>query len=186
MPTLVNGSPTHALIVHAVVVLLPLSVLGALVLVFVPAARRAYGVLTVAVAFVACLAVPLAFASGGALRGRVPSSPLINHHVALAHQLLPVAAVFGLAVAGFVMLDILRRDRRGELNRVESAVIARLTAGNGIALRRNTTRLHQAAAAVVVLASLVTVIAVVRTGDSGAKAAWHGRVLPAGTPLQTR
>jgi hypothetical protein len=41
MPVLINGSPTHALIVHAVVVLLPLSVLAALVLVVIPASRRA-------------------------------------------------------------------------------------------------------------------------------------------------
>ncbi len=181
MPTFLDGSPTHPLIVHAVAVLLPLAVLGAIVLVFVPAARRAYGVLTVAIAFVACIAVPLAFASGGALRDRVPPSTLIDQHVSAAHQLLPVAAVFGLVLAGFVVVDILRRERRGDLNRVEAATITRITHGKGIALRRDLARLQQGVAVLLVAASIVTTVAVVRTGDSGAKAAWHGRTLPAGS-----
>jgi uncharacterized membrane protein len=181
MPALLNGSPTHALIVHVVVVLLPLSVLGALVLVFVPRARRPYGVFTLVVAFAACIAVPLAFASGGALRERVPSSSLIDHHVSVAHQLLPVAAVFGVVLAGFVFIDILRRERRGDLNRVESAIVSRVTNGNGTAVRRDLSRPHQVAAALLVIVSIVTAVAVVRTGDSGAKATWHDRVLPAGS-----
>ncbi|MGF7235323.1 MAG: DUF2231 domain-containing protein [Frankia sp.] len=188
MPALLNGSPTHPLIVHAVAVLLPLAVLGALALVFVPATRRAYGALTLLVGFVACLAVPLAFASGGGLEDRVPPSPLIARHVHLAHQLLPVAAVFGVLLALFVFLDIARREGRGELNRVEAAVMARV-AGGAHSRRRpsdrtRTGRLQQGAATLLVLASLATAVAVVRTGDSGSKAAWHGRLAPAGQSLR--
>ena len=64
MPATINGSPTHVLIVHAVAVLLPLSILAALVLVCVPATRRAFALVTVGLAFVGCVAVPLAFLSG--------------------------------------------------------------------------------------------------------------------------
>jgi hypothetical protein len=176
MPALINGSPTHVLIVHVVVVLLPISVLAALVLVFVPASRRAFALLTVGVAAVACLAIPLAFVTGGALRSRLPPSPLIDHHVALAHQLLPIAAVFGLSVAAFVAVDMIRRAGRGELNRVEQTAAERFPGLLRARQRRPLRRVHRATAVVLVVMSLATVVAVVRVGDSGAKAAWHGRI----------
>jgi hypothetical protein len=175
VPALINGSPTHALIVHAVVVLLPMSVLAALVLVFVPSSRRAFGLVSVALAFVACLAVPLAFQSGSELRRRILPSPLINHHVALAHQLLPVAAVFGLSLAAFVVVDVMRRAQADELNRVESALMGRFSHGR----REQPNGLHvlsRATAVLLVVMSLATVVAVVRVGDSGAKAVWAGRL----------
>jgi hypothetical protein len=37
MPVTIDGSPTHVLIVHAVVVLLPVAVLASIILVAVPA-----------------------------------------------------------------------------------------------------------------------------------------------------
>ncbi len=176
MPALINGSPAHALIVHVVVVLLPLSVLAALLLVFMPSSRRAFGLMSVVVALVACLAVPLAFFSGSDLRRRLPPSPLISHHVALAHQLLPVAAVFGLSLAAFVLVDAARRARKDELNRVEVAVLARSL---GFIERQSADALALAAritAVVLVVTAIATVVAVVRVGDSGAKAVWSGRL----------
>lgn len=176
MPALINGSPTHALIVHAVVVLLPLAVFGALALVFIPASRRAFGVATVLIAFVACIAVPLAFLSGSSLRRRVPPSPLISHHIALAHQLLPVAAVFGLSLAAFVLIDVLRRGARGELNQVESVLLQGRAAAMRSRPRDSLSGASRIAAAVLVVMAVLTAVAVVRVGDSGAKAVWHNRV----------
>jgi hypothetical protein len=176
LPALINGSPTHALVVHAVVVLLPLSVLASLGLVFVPASRRAFALATVVIAFIGCIAIPLSFLSGSALRRRVAPSPLIDHHVALAHQLLVIAAVFGLSLAAFVGADLTRRSRRGQLNQVEAAVVARwpklLDRPSPGALHV----LHRATAVVLVAMSLLTAVAVVRVGDSGAKAVWHDRL----------
>jgi hypothetical protein len=181
MPVSINGSPTHALIVHFVVVLLPLSVVAALGLVFVPASRRAFGLLAVVVAFVGCVAVPLSFLSGSALRHRVPASALIDHHVSLAHQLLPVAAVFGLSLAAFVLVDVLRRARHGTLNQVEAAVLARRP--ELLAQRSSATlsRAHRLTAGLLVVMSLLLAVAVVRVGDSGAKAVWQHRLSAAGT-----
>jgi hypothetical protein len=176
MPALINGSPTHALIVHAVVVLLPLAVLGALGLVFIPASRRAFGLATVLIGFAACVAVPLAFLSGSALRQRLPPSPLINHHVALAHQLLPVAAVFGLSLAAFVAIDLVRRGARGELNQVESALLRGQLATLRSRSQDSLLAVSRIAAVVLVVMAAVTAVAVVRVGDSGAKAAWHNRL----------
>jgi hypothetical protein len=176
MPATINGSPTHVLIVHAVAVLLPLSALAALVLVCVPATRRAFALTTVGVAFVACVCVPLAFFSGSALRHRLPDSALIDRHVALAHQLLPVAAVFGLSLAAFVAVDLLRRFRKGDVNRVESAALVRFPSIRDYSRRHRLMALHRGAAALLIVMSVATAVAVVRAGDSGAKAAWHGRL----------
>jgi hypothetical protein len=179
MPTTIGGSPTHVLIVHAVAVLLPLSILAALLLVVVPATRRAFAMVTVGVAFAGCAAVPLAFLSGKALRGRVPASRLIDHHVALAHQLLPVAAVFGLSLAAFVLVDLLRRNRLGDVNRVEAAALVRLPSVRDYSRRHRLLALHRATATLLVVAAIATGVAVIRAGDSGAKAAWQGRLSPA-------
>jgi hypothetical protein len=181
LPTLINGSPTHALIVHAVVVLLPMSVLASLGLVFVPASRRAFALATVVIAFIGCLAIPLSFFTGSALRRRVAPSPLIDHHVALAHQLLVIAAIFGLALAGFVLVDLMGRAGRGELNQVEAAVVARRTGLLDRMSQRRIVNARRVTAVVLVVMSLLTAVAVARVGDSGAKAAWHDRVSAAGT-----
>jgi hypothetical protein len=123
MPATINGAPTHVLIVHVVAVLLPVSILAALILVVIPVTRRGFALVSVAVGFVACVAVPMAFLSGSALRRRLPPSALIDRHVQLAHQLLPVAALFGLSLAGFVVVDLLRRSRRGDVNRLEATAL---------------------------------------------------------------
>lgn len=178
MPATINGSPTHVLIVHAVAVLLPLAILAALALVFIPATRKAFGLAVVAIAFVGCIAVPLAFLSGGNLRRSVPPSPLIDHHVAMAHQLLPVAAVFGVVLAAFVGIDVVRRAGVDGLNVVERSVMERVAPNRGVSTRKLAVA-HRALAALLVFASVLTGVAVVRAGDSGAKAAWQGRVASA-------
>jgi hypothetical protein len=153
-----------------------MSVLASLGLVFIPASRRAFALATVVVAFIGCIAIPLSFLTGSALRQRVAPSPLIDHHVALAHQLLVVAAIFGLSLAAFVVVDLARRTRYGELNQVESALIARRPALFGRPSRSHLRLLHKVTAVVLVSMSLLTALAVVRVGDSGAKAVWHGRL----------
>src|SRR3954467_12720153 len=77
VPLLVFGLPTHVLLVHAVVVLVPLAVLGAVVIAVWPAARRRYGWLVVAVTVVATATVPLATEAGEALEHALPRSPAI-------------------------------------------------------------------------------------------------------------
>src|SRR6202042_3742792 len=111
------------LIVHVVVVLLPVAVLASLVLVVVPKTRRPFGLLTLLVAFVACVAIPFAFLSVSKLERRLPPTDLIARHVRLAHELLPLAAVFGLALAVFYVVDTLRRRDSGLLNDFELRVL---------------------------------------------------------------
>jgi hypothetical protein len=176
MPVTIGGSPTHVLIVHVVVVLLPASVLGALVLVAVPATRRAYSLLTLIIAFIACIAVPFAFLSGSALRQRLPGTPLIARHVQLAHQLLPLAAAFGVVLAAFVILDGLQRARDGRLNVFERRIVDAAPTFRQYAENHRLTGAHRTAAALVVVLAIATGFQVYRVGDAGAKAAWAGRI----------
>ena len=182
MPVTIHGSPTHVLIVHIVVVLLPLSVVAALLLVAVPATRRAYGLLTLVVAFIACAAVPFAFLSGSELRARLPGTPLISRHVQLAHQLLPLAAAFGVALAAFFVVDALRRAHAGQLNVFESRVVDAAPNLRRYAETHRLTGAHRLAAVVVVVLAVATGVQVYRVGDAGAKAAWAGRLSNSATP----
>lgn len=178
MPVTIGGSPTHVLIVHVVVVLLPLSVLAAIVLVGVPSTRRAFAVLGLIIAFVGCVAIPFAFLSGSALERRIGSSQLIDTHVALAHELLPLAAAFGLAFAAFVAVDVLRRARDGRLNDLERRVVDASPAVRNYAMSHRLTAAHLATATVLAILAILTGIQVYRVGDAGARAAWSER-LPA-------
>ena len=68
---LINGLPLHPLVVHAVVVLLPLAVLGTIAIAVRPAWRLSYGPLVVAIAAVATVLIPVSTSSGEALEKRV-------------------------------------------------------------------------------------------------------------------
>lgn len=182
MPVTIDGAPTHVLVVHLIVVLLPASVLASLLLVAVPRTRRPFALLTLGIAFIACVAIPFAFLSGSALESRVGYSPLISRHVALAHELLPLAALFGVSLAVFVAVDLLGRSREGKLNDLESWAfdarpeLAEFAAGHRVAPWR------RAAAVVLVVLAILTGVQVYRVGDAGAKAAWSGRLSGAGAP----
>jgi uncharacterized membrane protein len=180
MPVTIDGSPTHVLIVHVVVVLLPVAVLASIILVAVPAARRAFSLLTLLVAFVACVAIPLAFLSGSKLEARLPPSPLIRRHEQLAHELLPLAAVFGVVLAVFVGVDLIRRSRSGRLNDLERRFMPSPSSRGGGRSGTELTAVYRLSAAALVVLAVLTGVQVYRVGDAGARAAWSGRLSPAG------
>jgi uncharacterized membrane protein len=184
MPVTIDGSPTHVLIVHVVVVLLPVAVLASLILVAVPATRRAFSLLTLFVAFVACVAIPFAFLSGSKLEHELPPSPLIHRHVQLAHELLPLAAVYGVVLAAFVVIDLVRRSRSGRLNDLERRFMPSASS-RGYGSRLGLTAAYRLTAAALVVLAVLTGVQVYRVGDAGAKAAWVGRLSPSGPPSRT-
>jgi uncharacterized membrane protein len=99
---LINGVPIHPLVVHAVVVLLPLAVLGTIAIVVRPAWRLRYGPLVVAAAAVATALMPVATSSGEALEQRVGNP---GEHAELGDQLIWFAIpllVLAAAVIGLV------------------------------------------------------------------------------------
>jgi uncharacterized membrane protein len=165
MPTFISNLPVHVLVVHAVVVLVPLAVLGSIAVVLWPAARRRYGWLVVVVAAVATGFIPIATDTGDALEHRLPRTDLLAAHTHLGDQLLPFVAAMFVFVTAFVALHqrngatAARREGPGTMT-----VAPALTGGLRIVA--------------VVLAALTVVLAVVsgvqvfRIGDSGARAAW--------------
>lgn len=173
MPLLVFGLPTHVLLVHAVVVLEPLAVLGAVVIAVWPAARRRYGWLVVAVAAVATATVPLATEAGEALERALPRSPAIATHAHLGDELLPFAIVLLVLTAALMLLDR-SRHRAGSIREIDPRSAPGTVAGRSVpstALRLG----FVVTALLTVAVAVACAVQVVRIGDSGARAAWGGQ-----------
>jgi hypothetical protein len=159
--TTINGLPAHALLVHAVVVLVPLAALLVAMAAVWPAARRRLGVITPIVALVALGTVPLATQAGEWLERHVEPDPLVTAHAHLGDGLLPWA--IGLFVLGAALWALPRwRDR------------ANLSADSAEGEPARWTRPVLVVLAVLAVVTAVgTVVQVYRIGDSGAKAVWH-------------
>jgi uncharacterized membrane protein len=145
----INGLPIHPLVVHAVVVLLPLSILGVLALVVRPAWRARYGVLVAACAAVATLLIPVATSSGESFEKRVGNPGM---HAELGDQLLWFAIPLLVVAVAIVVVD------RG----IPDKAVRRPVAG--------------LVSVVAVMAAIAAGVQVYRVGDSGAKAAWGDRM----------
>jgi hypothetical protein len=171
MPTFVFGLPLHVLVVHAVVVLLPISVLGAIVVTVVPRLRERWGWPAVALAIVATACIPVATSSGEGLEHRLPRTPALETHTHLGDELLPFAALMTIALLGLMLIE---RTRRRSAAATESGP----SPAGSTTMTASRTSLLTGRAAGVGLACLVLVFAVVsavqvsRIGDSGARAAW--------------
>jgi uncharacterized membrane protein len=164
MPTFISNLPVHPLVVHAIVVLVPLAVLGSIAVVLWPAARRRYGWLVVAVAVVATVSIPIATSTGDGLEHSLAPSPEIAVHTDLGDQLLPFVAAMLVFVTAFVALHqrnstVARREGPGTMTAAPA-----LTGG----LRAVVVAL----AALTVVLGVVSGVQVFRIGESGAQAAW--------------
>jgi hypothetical protein len=153
----VNGLPTHILLVHAVVVLLPLAAVLVAVTAWWPTLRRRLGVLTPLLTVGATFLVPLTTHFGEWLEGRVPHSNLVEEHAELGDQILPWALALSVLSVGVWLWG----------RHVDAQDGARSTRDRWIGI-------VGAILAVVVAAG--TLVAVVRAGDSGAQATWSGKV----------
>src|SRR5215212_3856156 len=109
MPESVFGLPTHAIIVHATVVFVPLAALAVLLHAFWPAARRRLGIVTPLVAGLALVLTPLSTESGENLEHQLPESDLIERHAELADGLLPWVIGLFVVAAALWLLDVRRR-----------------------------------------------------------------------------
>jgi cytochrome b involved in lipid metabolism len=149
---LVNGIPVHPLVVHAAVVLIPLTALGMIVMAIWPRFSARHGWLVVACGVVAAVSSVAATESGEVLEGRV-GEPGYDHA-----ELGDVMPIF--AAALLVMVVVLWLiDRRAPVE--------------GPTRRRG---LRIAVAVVGVVVALANLFWVYRVGDSGAKSVWSGEV----------
>lgn len=150
---LINGLPVHPLVVHAVVVLLPLAILGTVLIVAVPRWRHHYGPVVLGVAALATVLIPVATSSGEQLEKHVGDP---GRHAQLGDQLIWFTLPMLVVLAVFVWLE----RRRGPQDQGAPARPAMV----------------QGVAALAVLAALAAGYQTVRVGDSGARAAWGDQV----------
>jgi hypothetical protein len=201
-PTTVGGLPFHPLIVHAVVVLLPLAVLGAIGISLWPAMRRHLGLLVLLAGVIGLILVPIATSSGEKFRDLLGAQKLVATHQHYAEKLLPYTAILAVLLLLTMVVDLARR--LGPVMAVTPATMAPVepASGGGVAVATrpvalptsNMTRLDRAVSRVIpaglrsstgllrgaqpvlsvltIASALVLVWYVYKTGDSGAKAVW--------------
>ena len=146
--TTINGLPAHALLVHAVVVLLPLAALAVVLHVVWPEARRRLGIVTPLLCLVVLVLVPITTDAGESLEEALGgSNPLVDRHAELADQLLPWT--IALAIVGVGQWVIGRWSPLGLMVRVPVGVVS-------------------------VAVAVVATVVLVRAADAGAQAVWNG------------
>ncbi len=161
--TVIDGLPAHVLLVHAVVVLVPLTALLLVLCALWPAAAARLGTLVAVLGILTLASVPLTTHAGEWLEAHTERDPLVQRHAELGDGLLPWA--IGLCVLALVVWWAARR-RAADAQEADGAAGSSVSGWSKTPVR----------AVVAVLAVAVAVGAVVdvyRIGESGAKAAWH-------------
>lgn len=164
MPDFIGGLPLHPLVVHFVVVLIPVSVLGAVLTAVWPAVRRRFGWLVVAAAGAGFALTPVATTSGDFLESRIGTNPRIREHAELGDLLVWWALALFLAVGALMVLH----------QRAERAGKAEPGDGGGVATRtgRGTTVAVLVAAVLTVGVGVGAGVHTYRVGDAGARLVW--------------
>ncbi len=153
------GLPLHILLVHAVVVLTPLTALAVLLHALWPAAARRLGIVTPLAALVVLVLTPITVNAGEALEATVGATPAVQRHAELGDTLL----------GWVVVLFIVALVEWGWTRFGERMLVGRLGRGAMVGIR-----VVVAVAAVVV--AVGTVVDVALIGDAGARAVWGGVV----------
>ena len=167
---LINGLPVHPLVVHAAVVLIPLTLVGTILIAVRPAWRRTLGWWVVLLAAAALVTSVAAKESGEKFATRVG---LPVTHADLGDVMPLFAFLMFAATTAYVVVGYLQDRKQAP---------ASGTAAGGFA---GQSVLVTVLAVVAVVVAIVATGWVIRVGDSGAKAVWEGRVEPLPTPTAT-
>ena len=164
--TIYSGLPAHPLFVHVPVVLIPTTVVVAIVFMIRPEWFSRYGIALALASIVAMSSVFLTMQAGAALRAELNlhgrAAQLISEHSQAAHILAIVYVVF---TATLIVTFAAQRISRGKLTGL--GIVDRLLSGKST---------FTALRIVLVLLSIGAGYMTFRTGDLGAKAVWEGRV----------
>lgn len=136
MPYAVLGLPLHALVLHATVVLLPLTALLLVLAAFSARVRARAGVVLPLLGVVCLVLVPVTTSSGGQLAQRLPPGPQIAAHARAADAVLPWTAALAVACVAVWVLEV--RRRRPLLARSAASVllaVAATTAAVGVTVQ---------------------------------------------------
>ncbi len=152
------GLPTHAIIVHAVVVFVPLTGLAAVALTAVPRWRTRFGVLAALAALTSISSVFVAQESGEILEDRVlrqEDAPfeLVLKHTSLADDLLPWVLLLSIPLLLLIGLAVWAKRRGAE--RPSWVTLG----GWGLG-------------ALSVVGAVLSIVYVIRIGHAGSAAVW--------------
>ncbi|GAB1646324.1 DUF2231 domain-containing protein [Krasilnikovia sp. MM14-A1259] len=155
----VNGLPAHILLVHAVVVLLPLSALLLVLTTVWPAARARLAGPNALLSLVVVALVPVTTSAGEWLEHRVPGSALLHDHTELGDT----AIFYAIPLAVLAVLVWWRqREATGA------------GAGNRAYLAPGSAAVTRVLVALAIIVAGAGMYGMYRIGDSGARAAWTG------------
>ncbi len=180
------GLPTHPLVVHLAVVLLPMAVIGAAVLVLVPRLRsESWGLAILVLTFVAVLSVGLAQSTGEEFGERVTKTDLVRAHIAMGESVSLWAILLGIGVGVLVLVPWAQKLVAQASPSVESTDGSHLTPKLAARLApplkkffvdpigRFARPVAIAALALTLIGGLGSAIQIVRVGHSGAAATWE-------------
>jgi ABC-type branched-subunit amino acid transport system permease subunit len=154
----INGLPAHALLVHFIVVLAPLTAILAIMCAVWAAARQRLVWLVVALAAITVVLTPVTTNAGEWLEHEVGRSPLLHAHTELGDTMIYFAVA--LLIAAVLLASIHVREVRGKaLKPVVSWILA----------------------TIVIVASVATAVQVYRIGETGARATWGEQTAAGGS-----
>jgi hypothetical protein len=163
--------PAHPLFVHVPVILIPTTVVAAVVYTFKPVWFSRYGIALAVASIVAMSSIFLTMQAGAALRGELnvqgEAAKLISEHSQAAHILAIVYVVF----TAVLILTFAAQ-------RISGGMATGLGIVDGVLSSRS---VYTALRVVLVLVSMGAGYMCFRTGDLGAKAVWQGRLQAAHT-----
>jgi uncharacterized membrane protein len=153
--TVINGLPAHALLLHFVVVLVPLTALLEILCGLWPTARRGPLLwLTLALATATMILTPITINAGQWLYDlRTKPSPILREHAERGSTMVYFSAALLAVAIGLVVLRLI--ERRPERRRMVTRI------GVGI---------------IVLAVGISSIIQVYRTGDAGAQSVWGGEI----------
>lgn len=130
----VNGIPTHPLVVHAAIVLVPLVLICLIVCSFKKKWHSAYAIPTLVLAFGALATSWLAEESGGSLEERVKESSLSEKHAELGENFVTIAFILFVVVAIWAFFawknrNVEESSKNQSYIRIAISIIAILIAG---------------------------------------------------------
>lgn len=176
VPQYFRGLPLHILVIHATVVLLPLTAIGLVLAAFSSAIRTRLGVV---LPLAGVLTVPLVWfttETGQAYKDTLDSRGLVNktlnEHADMAGQMLPWA--IGLAIMTIAVYALVLLGRRLAPRSVGAATTVTRPAGTRVAALAAGSSLSIVVAVLSVVVAAGVVVTVVNIGELGARAVYGG------------
>jgi uncharacterized membrane protein len=162
MPIDIGGVPTHPLVVHLPVVLVPLALIMVIAYFFAPPWRRPLAWISGVVSGAGALGAVLAANSGESLQERVPESKALHDHADMGETAQYLALIFFVVVVLLVVFQEVRSRRVDDQQ--SSGTMSTIVS-------------HRAAypvlAVLLLISGGVAVASLVAAGHAGAKVTWE-------------